>query len=288
MAIARIRPDQLYGWKGPSLLIVNTRGECGDDLDLSGFYHREARFLRTLRFEIDEDRLWLCEAAALAADSLTFTYVYPEITATSGGGSGQADDQEHTNSKGVPERALDIQVSTLVDSHQLTVSLVITNRALRRVEIDLAAVASADFADILEVQGERRQTAAIDVAPAGDRVTFFYRHPELKFRMELHHDSGWQWSGDRLRRPVSLEPRQRMSATLRVVPFTNETAISAEAAQERTAVLRKWIGGFARIEVPGNRAIERIIASNIRDVASLPLLDGAPDEWLAFQAGMPL
>src|SRR3989442_1442781 len=31
MAIAFVRPEILYAWKGPSLLIVNTRGECGDD-----------------------------------------------------------------------------------------------------------------------------------------------------------------------------------------------------------------------------------------------------------------
>ena len=32
----------------------------------------------------------------------------------------------------------------------------------------------------------------------------------------------------------------------------------------------------------------RTIAGNIRDFASFPLLDGAPDEWLALQAGVPL
>jgi glycogen debranching enzyme len=45
---------------------------------------------------------------------------------------------------------------------------------------------------------------------------------------------------------------------------------------------------LARIEVPGNRRFERVLTSNVRDIASFPLLDGEPDEWLAVQAGMPM
>ena len=67
MTIARVRPDLLYAWKGPSLLLTNTRGECGVHPSLSGYYFREARFLRTLRVEIDGEPPWLCEAAAIDA-----------------------------------------------------------------------------------------------------------------------------------------------------------------------------------------------------------------------------
>ena len=63
MTTALVRPNILYAWKGPSLFIANTRGDCGDDQTLSGYYFREARFLRTLRLEIDGDPPWLCEAA---------------------------------------------------------------------------------------------------------------------------------------------------------------------------------------------------------------------------------
>lgn len=52
MPFSLIRPELLYAWQGSSLLIVNTRGECGSDQPLSGFYFREARFLRTLVLEI--------------------------------------------------------------------------------------------------------------------------------------------------------------------------------------------------------------------------------------------
>ena len=83
MALALVRPDLLYAWKGPSLLIVGVRGDCSSDQPLSGFYFREARFLQTLRLEINGERPWLCEAAAVDPESLAFNFVHPEITMTS-------------------------------------------------------------------------------------------------------------------------------------------------------------------------------------------------------------
>ena len=62
MTLALIRTGQLYAWKGPSLLVVNPRGDCGDDEPLSGYYFREARFLRTLRLEINGR--WPCPCAS--------------------------------------------------------------------------------------------------------------------------------------------------------------------------------------------------------------------------------
>src|SRR5438876_8988683 len=106
MTTALVRPNILYAWKGPSLFIANTRGECGDDQRLSGYYFREARFLRTLRLEIDGDPPLLCEAAAISPDSRSFNYVYPEIAEYGGGGSGQAGDDTPSNVKGIAQRVL--------------------------------------------------------------------------------------------------------------------------------------------------------------------------------------
>ena len=87
MAVAAVRPDILYAWRGPSLLITNLKGECGDDQQLSGFYFREARHLRTLLLEINGRRPWLCEAAAVDPARLALTFVYPDITQQGGGGT---------------------------------------------------------------------------------------------------------------------------------------------------------------------------------------------------------
>src|SRR5688572_19640785 len=111
MAVALVRPDLLYGWKGPSLVIVNTRGECGPDQQLSGYYFREARFLRTLRLEINGEPPWRCEAASVSPDSLELNFVHPEIRQPGGGGTGQSGDEETTDARGIPERSLDLRLS---------------------------------------------------------------------------------------------------------------------------------------------------------------------------------
>ena len=47
----------VFAWRGPSLLVTSPRGECGPAQPLSGFFHRETRFLSVLRFEVDGDAL---------------------------------------------------------------------------------------------------------------------------------------------------------------------------------------------------------------------------------------
>ena len=111
MPQALIRPDTVCAWTGPSLLVVTTRGECGPDLPLSGYYFREARFLSACRLEIDGQRLWLCEATSVDPDLLQFSYTFPEVARYGGGGSGQSGDDEPRNERGLPQRGLNVQLS---------------------------------------------------------------------------------------------------------------------------------------------------------------------------------
>jgi hypothetical protein len=78
------------------LLVVNTRGGVRGDQRLTGYYFRETRFVRRLQLRINGQPPWPCEAAALAPDTLAFTYVHPEITTPGGGGTGQSGDEENT------------------------------------------------------------------------------------------------------------------------------------------------------------------------------------------------
>src|SRR5215218_5474698 len=192
MTVAVVRPDILYVWKGPSLLIVNTRGECGPDQPLSGFYFREARFLRILRLEINGEAPWPCEAASLEPDALALNFVHPEITQPGGGGTGQSGDEEGTDAHGTPERSLDLRLGFQVGIGELTLALAIANRARRRVRCELAWHLGADFADIQEAQsGRREQQAAIDLTAHEGHVEFTYHHPKLPFPTEIHHEARW-------------------------------------------------------------------------------------------------
>jgi glycogen debranching enzyme len=289
MAFAQVRPTILYAWKGPSLLIVNTRGECGGDEPLSGFYHREARFLQTLVLEINGVRPWLCEAAAADTDALSFTFVHPEITNPGGGGTGQSGDEQGIDAHGLPERSLDMRLSYRVGIADLGVTLAIVNRARQPLRFEVAWQIGADFADIQEAQsGRREQEAHVDTRNGNGELEFAYRHPQLPFRTSMRYDARWQVRGNRLVTDVSLAPQQSASLPLHVVPWPGDLTLSEEDQRRRETVGREWRERFTRIEVPGNGLAEQVLAANSRDIASFPLLEGETDEWLAMQAGMPL
>jgi glycogen debranching enzyme len=289
VTVAVVRPDILYAWKGPSLLVVNTRGECGPDQPLSGYYFREARYLRTLRLEINGEAPWLCEATSVDPESIALTFSHPEITQAGGGGTGQSGDDEEIDAHGIPVRSLDVRMTLRVGVAEMTAALIIVNRARDAVTCDLTWTIGADFADIQEAQsGRREQEAPVDVDVRDGSVDLIYRHPQLPFRAEVGHDPRWTFRHDRLRTTLRLDPQQQEQLILRIVPHSSRNDVGADDVAGREQALEHWRERFARVDVPGNQVFEDALAKNVRDVASFPMLDGQPDEWLALQAGVPL
>jgi glycogen debranching enzyme len=263
MSLALVRPDLLYAWSGPSLLVVNTRGECSEDQRVSGYYFRETRFLRTLQLRVNGHPPWPCEVASPSPDRLAFTYVHPEISEPSGGGTGQAGDEEKIDSDGISERALDIRITYTVHAGWLDVHAAMANRARQAVHLKVAWAVGADFTDIQEAEASRP------------------KDHHLGFRTRIDPEGA-------LEQEIDLLPQQVREHAFRVWPSGTSADLSADEVRVRHATLERWRASFAGIEVPGNRIAERIVASNVRDFGSFPLLDGDPDEWLALQAGMPL
>ncbi|HJR63066.1 MAG TPA: glycogen debranching N-terminal domain-containing protein [Gemmatimonadaceae bacterium] len=285
-----VRPGSLHAWKGPSLLISDRRGECGEHDPLSGYYFREARFLRTLRLEIDGVSPWLCEAASIAPDTLAFTYVHPELTTFGGGGTGQSGDETTYDARGIAHRTLDVRVRFTTGVGDLLVAITIANRSRRLVECELAWVLGADFADILEAQeGTRAWDGPVEATAQDGTLEIRCVHPCLRYVTRVSSTPGdWRAEPGRLSRQVQLEPQGSASFTLRVSPLDYERPLDAETAEHRQRRHERWCGQLARVSVPDNRLAEEIIANNIRDIASFALLEGEPDEWLALQAGTPL
>jgi glycogen debranching enzyme len=284
-----IRPEQRYAWRGPSL-ITDIQGECGGG-PLSGYYFREARHLGTLRLEINGGRPWLCESGSPGPDRLDFVLVYPERTTFGGGGSGQSGDEIERDEHGIPFRSFDLRLSLQVGAAGLTVSLLLTNRALEALEIDVAWVLGADFADIQEAHGgERQQEAEVHCEPEGSVLRFRYAHPGLPLatRITAAGPGGWKAGAGRLAAHLRLEPQEAAECTLTVEPVDPEAPLAPEEARHREERLRAWIDGLVQVQIPGNAVAERIVRRNVRDLASFPLLEGGEDEWLAPQAGMPL
>ena len=289
MTTALVRPEILYAWKGPSLLVVSPRGECGEDQPLSGFYYREARHLRTLRLEVNGEPPWLCETAAIAPDCLMLSFVHPEIKEPGGGGTGQSGDEEETDERGIAARALDIQVSYVVGIARLDIHMTVANRARADVGVVLAWATSADFADIQEAQARRReQHGDVECAARDGVVEYAYRHPRLPYRTAVQYPPGWAHDGTRISTRVTLAPQQIAEWTFRVLPFTGRGDLTQEDVSQRERAWAGWREGLASVEVPGNRVLEQTLTNNIRDITSFPLLEGRPDEWLVPQAGMPL
>lgn len=289
---ALVRPELWYAWKGLSLLIVNTRGACGHDQPLSGYYYREARFVQTFRLEINGQEPWLCEAASLEPDTLSFTFIYPELTTFGGGGTGQSGDDESTGPQGVPHRALVIQATYVVGLRGLDVSLTLTNHARRLVTCTLGWIVDTDFADIQEAQAGKRQQDGEIVRQRDDTgLTFTYLHPQLPYRTRITATGPGEWNRDasNIITRAQLHAQQSADFVIRIEPGDAASPpLQDEDVERRERHSRAWRAGLTRVTIPANLVAEQLVAKNVRDLCSFPLLDGEPDEWLTLQAGMPL
>jgi glycogen debranching enzyme len=291
MSHVSVRPELLHAWHGQSLFVVNASGECGEDQTLSGFYFREARHLRTLRLVINGERPWLCEAAAENPTTLRFAYVYPELTEFGGGGSGQSDDHESTDRLGIAHRSLDVRVTHRVGIASLSTEVKITNRGRRDVSITVGWALDADFADIAEaLESTRQQNATISLTGDARALRYSYDHPDLPYCTRVTADGPGVWNAadGTLSSALGLRRQETATLVLRVFAEDGQDELSAVDLERREAHLRAWRECFTHLTMPGNGLAEAVLESNARDFASLPLLQGREDEWLAMQAGMPL
>ena len=291
MTTATVRAEERCAWRGQSLLITDLRGECGSRLPISGYYYREARFLRSLRLQINGRDPWLCEDAVVSPDELAFAYGYPEIVGYGGGGTGQSQDETPVDEDGVPQRAIDLRMRYRVGIADLRADGVITNRSARTtVELHLQWHLDADFADIQEALAEHReQQAPVECSPGERGLTFRYEHETLRYRT-LVEATGVEWQADDvgLSATVRLAPADCVKIGLRITPIDYVDVYTQQDLDEREQAWEAWRNGLVRVRAPASGVAQEIIRRNVRDFSSFPLLQGQRDEWLAPQAGMPL
>ena len=287
---AAIRLGTACAWRGASLLLTDERGECGGE-SLTGFYAREVRHLRTLRLEVDGARPWMCEWARPCPHQLAFVFVHPELARFGGGGSGLSGDEESVDERGVPHRALDLRLIYEVDLHRLVARLRVANRSRRAVACELAWVFAADYADLLEAnEGRRQQEAEVETTAEAAAVRLRYRHPRLPFetRVAIAGPGAPAVAADRLAVPLELSPGETAELELRVDAFDPDLPLDEAARAARLHAHETWRAGMTAVRMPGNPVVEHVLERAIEDLASFPLLEGEPDEWLALQAGVPL
>jgi glycogen debranching enzyme len=290
MSPSLIRADERCAWHGQSLLIADGRGECSDENSLTGFYFRETRHLRQLRLEIDGERPWLCESAVDDARALHFSFVYPELVSFGGGGTGQSGDAVSRNDRGIPHRALDILLDYQVGIASLDVVARLGNHSRETVELEIAWILDADYADLQEaMENKRQQNGSVKVEHDVGSIEIRYEHPQLPFKTVVTGggDATWKADDSRLRSRLTLEPQQSVTLTLGVRPVDYENQADQSDIDNAERVWRAWRDDFARVSCRGNRIVEDVVKATFADLASYPLLQGRADEWLTPQAGMP-
>jgi glycogen debranching enzyme len=290
-AVAAVAPCQRYAWHGPSLLVTDERGECGERDHLSGYYFREARHLRTLRLEINGTAPWLCAGGATSQDELDFVYVYPELTRFGGGGTDVSDDTTWRDPHGVSQRAIDVRLQLRMRLAGMDGAVTLTNRSREPVKLSISWVMDADFADVQEAHGgSREQSADVCVGREPGAIRFRYAHPQLPLETLVRASGGGVWTSidGRLTSEMSLEPRQSEALTLRVDALDDGPPLTEKDAAQRVAHLQRWRDRRATVQIPKAADVQNLLEQAAGDLGALALLDGPEDEWLAIQAGIPL
>ncbi|HJR51646.1 MAG TPA: glycogen debranching N-terminal domain-containing protein [Gemmatimonadales bacterium] len=285
-----VRPGLRYAWYGPSLLITDSRGECGGDEGLTGLYFRETRFLRDLRLEIDGQRPWLCASGTGEQHVLAFGFSHPELRRYTGGGSGTGGQDIPRDRHGVPDRALDLLSRYELSFRGLDVTVVITNRSTSEVAVDLAWYVGADFADLMEALGggpreEFRFTESLDGG-----LCFRLDQPDLGFSTRVSAAGAGPWTAcpGTLVARVTLPPQQPQTVRLRVTAHDPEPIPDARGEAARRESVARWRDRVTRFRAPGDRLAERLVGQAVDDLGSFALLEGDEEEWLAPAAGLPL
>jgi glycogen debranching enzyme len=159
------------------------------------------------------------------------------------------------------------------------------------VSLEVSWLLDTDFADVQEAQaGHREQRADVRAERQGGAVRFRYAHPDLPLETLVTAEGGGEWTSDasRFTCTVSLEPRQSEHVMLRVDAADGTPGSSGDDLARRLEALRRWRERMARVEIPAAADVQQLVRQAAEDLATLALLDGPEDEWLAIQAGIPL
>ncbi|PYQ53633.1 MAG: hypothetical protein DMF78_08470 [Acidobacteria bacterium] len=291
VAEAAVRLGTACAWRGATLLVTTSAGECGPEDPLTGLYVREVRHLRTLRFEINGESPWLCEWSRPARDELAFVFVHPELAQFGGGGSGASGDEVTRDARGLPHRGLDVRLRCRVTLDRLQATAIVTNRSRSAVAFSAGWAFEADYADLLEAEEDRRQqTAPVSASVEGDAVHIRYGHDRLPFET-LVRGTGPGRAEVTERRwtcAVELAPREVATLSLEVEARDPDRPLTDAERAERMQHQQQWRASLTHITVPGNPEVEHLLGRAAEDLASFPHLEGERDEWLALQAGVPL
>jgi glycogen debranching enzyme len=282
--LAHVRPELRFAWRGTSLLVTDLDAGCDSQAPLSGWYYREARHLSRLQLLVNGQPPWRCEVATPDPTHVDLSAIHPELTEFGGGGTGVSGAESSRDPHGLLHRTLELLQRCTVTADALTVTVRVKNRARESAQFHIGWKLAADFADLQEAMGgKRRQEAPVAIVVAPEVLTFIYEHPQLPLQTVITPDAdhAWQMTRDSLTTHLTLLPCEEATLTLHVTA----RGLTAAEALAREIALAQWQESITRAELPATLA--SAWDDNLSDLQALPLLDGAPDEWLTLQAGVP-
>ena len=268
------------------MLVVTTDGWAGDHY-FTGYFFRQARFLRELRLHVGPRPLHVCSIAEVAPHELELTYIHPEVSRGGTGGSGsggltQIDELLHRN--------LDIRLNYVLHPAALEITAVIISRWQEQVELDLSWTLSADFATVDEAQFDYRDNRwPVDVRTVPNGVVFAASVDALRF--ETHIRAGgatWTYRDGALRARTSVARQQPLTLSLRVDAIDANDPIDQAGAARREAKLARWHEHVTELHAAAETPLVTRTNRAVRDLGSLALLEGPEAEWLTPGAGVPL
>jgi len=282
---AQIRADVRYIWCGPSLLVLEPDGSAGAN-SLAGYYFRQARYLRALRFTVNGTRPHICSIAEISPREFEATCIFPEVDRGGGGGSGSG---RLAIQHGLPYRDIDIVAHWRIRPASLRITLELTSR-WQDVDIDIAWQLSADFATIDDALFDQPpRFGDVERTPIHDGVRFHLLHPRLGFETHVQCAGGvWDDATGTLQRRMHLRRQHLEPCTLVVRAHDPEDPIDGAGEARREARVDAWYRRLPRLQAPGNPAFVEFTHRAMADLGSLSLLEGPETEWLTPAAGAPI
>jgi len=273
-------PAHCIVYQGYTVLVARPDGAVlGEGRE--GLYDFDTRILSRHRLLLGDREPVLLSSGALSSDRWSACLQLPLPGGTPAGPR-------------LPQDALEISVTRGV-GRGMAEHLVVRNHSMQPIETDLVLALDADFADVQEIGGERRQQGEVktDWDPAARAVTFEYRvtHGERELRRGLRArvvegGSAVVWEGPRLRFPLALPARGRWSAAIHY-----ESLVDGEWRRpdddSRGRLHERWRRERACLET-SHPVVGPAFEHAAEDLFALRAweLDREPDAWVP-NAGVP-
>jgi glycogen debranching enzyme len=294
--LLRVFPNLRLAHHQHSLLITDRSGAISQGLE--GLYEHDTRILSRYRFLVHGRTPRLDALSAVDSYSTLGYYV----------SSPTADDNADTDALGLAEQEEDRQIAIRVArfvGRGLHEDVEVTNYGQTAARLELAWEVSADFADLIEVRGNRRQQEApiatrwqIGAGWEGE-LQFDYQHPQLQRGVVLRfHVPGYMphWDEQSVCYSLQLRPRETYRCCVTVAPVLDGKILEplhgcdafGALATDADQVRNTWTQRATRLRTR-NWKVQRAWDRAVADLGALALGDGATDAELTIPAaGLPL